>query len=515
MENQLSHLLEFFPTGTAEGEKSILDRVFIYANEFQHVISPPRNSPHLLIGTKGSGKTAVLEFSRRMLEAKGAPSVLLTPFDIDTSSMGGDLSTGDLARLFYAVILDSISSRVAQDSSTFSTGDIAVLREYAASKGILDRSFIERARDAITSAAREISGIDIDAAVSNLTDTTRTQVLAAITRVVGRKSFYLFVDDTDQVGRPGVQGHLNRVWALMLAVRKLTHDIDGLAAVITLRTEVWNRLQRDDFGQRDQTDHFRTLVVRMKSDRDHVGRVIDRRLALAASAVRSPVDPYQQFFDGPDARAPMSNEKRLWRDLILVRTRGRPRDAIQMVNELAKRAMERGADRIDEATFQLTVPPFSKSVTEQLAEEVRPEFPEFLEHFKSLAGVDFSEGAFTLTAEGVLSHFKRMLSRHGATINGVRLDQDAPESAFSVWRFFYQAGVLNARVSDSSMPSGFNHKNADDDPHLVTRARWNELQAMLWEVNTSYRDYMIEIQKEKTRYTGRPAKPQAGRKRRQ
>lgn len=506
MENQLSHLLEFFPTGTAEGEKSILDRVFIYANEFEQVISPPRNSPHLLVGTKGSGKTAVLQFSRRMLEAKGAPSVYLTAFDIDTSSMIAELSTGDLARQFYAVLLDSIISRAVRDSTTFSTGDLANVREYATSRGIFDRSFTERARDAISSAAKEITGIDINAAVSNLTDATRTQVLGAIQRIVGRRSFYLFIDDTDQVGQPGVAGHLNRVWALILAVRKLTQDIDGLAAVVTLRTEIWSRLQRDEHGQRDQTDHFRTLVVKMKSDRDHVGRVIDRRLALAASAVRSPVDPYQRFFDGPVARAPMSDEKRLWRDLILVRTRNRPRDAIQMINELAKRAMDRGLDRIDETTFQFTVPPFSKSMTEQLAEEVRPEFPEFLEHFKSLAGVEFSEGAFTLTADGALKHFQRMLSRHGATISGVRLDQNAPDSAFSVWRFFYQAGVLNARISDSSMPGGFNHKNADDDPYLVTRSRWNELQGMLWEINTSYRDYMIELQKERALNTGLPVK---------
>jgi hypothetical protein len=35
MSNPLNYLLEYFPTGTAEGDKAILDRVFIYASEFE------------------------------------------------------------------------------------------------------------------------------------------------------------------------------------------------------------------------------------------------------------------------------------------------------------------------------------------------------------------------------------------------------------------------------------------------------------------------------------------------
>jgi hypothetical protein len=250
----------------------------------------------------------------------------------------------------------------------------------------------------------------------------------------------------------------------------------------------------------------------MKSDREHVGRVIDRRLAMAAAMANAPVDGYQQFFDGAGAYAPMSDQKRLWRDLILVRTRDRPRDAIQMINELAKRSIAAGLDRISESSFQTTVPPFSKSMAEQLGEEVRPEFPEFLEHFRSLAEATFTEGGFKMTAEGARDHFKRMLPRHGATLNGVRLDQNAPDSPFAIWRFFFQVGVLNARVSDSTKVDGYNHIDADNDPYLVSRSRWNDLQSMLWEINASYRDYLIEIQKEKATHTGLPVRTRSKRR---
>src|SRR6056297_2613481 len=113
----LSKLITYFPTGTAEGERDILDRVFVYADEFSSVIDPPEGSPNLLVGFKGSGKTAVLNFSMCMLDLQNIPNILLTPFDIDTSNMSGDESTGDLARKFYYSLLDSIAGKLSESNA--------------------------------------------------------------------------------------------------------------------------------------------------------------------------------------------------------------------------------------------------------------------------------------------------------------------------------------------------------------------------------------------------------------
>jgi hypothetical protein len=52
----LDHLLDYFPTGTTEGDRSLLDRAFVRDEEFVDYITPPPESPRILVGKKGSGK---------------------------------------------------------------------------------------------------------------------------------------------------------------------------------------------------------------------------------------------------------------------------------------------------------------------------------------------------------------------------------------------------------------------------------------------------------------------------
>lgn len=179
------------------------------------------------------------------------------------------------------------------------------------------------------------------------------------------------------------------------------------------------------------------------------------------------------------------------------------------MNELASCSIRSGETRITEDVFRRVLPPFSKTIAESFGEEVRPEFPEAFDYLRSLSEADFTEGSFTMKAEGVKGHFGRLLPRYGATIHGRRLNQTSPESPFEIWSIFYQAGVLNARVSDTSMKSSFRHLDPLADPFLVTRSRWNDLQSMLWEVNPVYRDFLIGLQDDLSKREGLAKKPKS------
>ncbi|WP_347917688.1 hypothetical protein [Paracoccus marcusii] len=128
--SSLEALLKYFPSGTAEGEDNILEEVFIYTEEFRRIISPPQGSPHLLIGSKGSGKSALLRFSKKVLSQEGIPAILLTPAEIDTSSIGNQHSTGDMRRLFGRSILSGIAARLVTEK--FSLDDDQNAITYAA-----------------------------------------------------------------------------------------------------------------------------------------------------------------------------------------------------------------------------------------------------------------------------------------------------------------------------------------------------------------------------------------------
>ena len=507
MSKNLDILQSYFLSGTAEGERTILDKVFIFADEFKKIISPPPGNPILLVGNKGSGKSALIEFAFRMIKSQNTPCVLLTPFDIDTSTVTSGASTGDMVRAFYDIILISIAKKLSEEDTGWLKSEYATLYYAAVDAGARASDLPGKIGKFISEASKSITKIDLNSAFPHLTATTRDDVEKSAQKIVGRRRFYIFIDDTDQISSPDEKSHLNRVWALLLASRRIAGKIPEINCIISLRSEVWSRLQRDEAGQRDQSDHFKNLVVNITGSKEHVRKIISRRLSLAnADLQKYPAGPYELFFEGQGARAPQSKTFRSWEDLILVRSRERPRDAIQMIGALASHAAQLRKDRIDEAVFQQIMPSFSRSIAEQFGQEVVLECPEALEILKSFSSANFDDTGFTMSAESALKHFKNLPSRFAIRLFGRTIHQGVDQDAFELWQFFYLCGILNARVSDMNMKDNFRHLNAAHDPFFVSKVRWNELQKALWEVNTAYRDYLIQIQSDAAAHVGLPIK---------
>lgn len=496
MANNLNELRNWFPSGTAEGELTILEKVFVYVDQFSDIMSPPPGNPHLLIGKKGSGKSAIISFAMKVLKQQNIPAVLLTPHDFDTSKMVDSSSTGDMSRTFYNTLMSAIARRLSEDSTGWFDGDRAALYYEAVSSGERSPDFLGRMGKFLAEIAKPIVKADFNAAFPHLTSQTKKELEKSIERSMNFKSFYLFIDDTDQVSSPDKPGHLNRIWALMLAVRRLCSTIPEIRAVISLRPEVWSRLQMDPSGQRDQTDHFKTLCVILKSDRPHVASIIDRRLVLASDALGIDGDPYKPFFKGEMARAPNSPDFRSWRDLIVIRSRERPRDAIQLVSSLARKAIADRSALIDEGTLHAVMPSFSEQISKQFGQEVTLECPRAGDILRTFSGVEYTYGGFTMSSEEAFSHFKSAFSKFSISLHGSPLKASVDNDVFAVWRFFYENGVINARISDPSQKEGYKHLDPEKDPTLVTKSRWNDLQATLWEINTVYRDYLILLEKE-------------------
>ncbi|WP_295165774.1 AAA family ATPase [uncultured Brevundimonas sp.] len=502
MSARLRELKTWFPTGTAEGERQILERAFVYVSEFESIISPPDGSPILLVGRKGTGKSALVDFAQKILRNDDVPAILLKPEDFDTAPLGDAASSGESIRSFRSVVLKSIISKLAQDMPNFITGDRAVIYNEAIRSGELSPDLIGRIARILPTIAKPIVNADLSSVLPAISSSTRDEIEKAVERILKGKRFYVFIDDTDQVANPEKSGHLNRIWGLILSLRALCSEIPEIKCVITLRTEVWERLKRDNAAQRDQTDHFTNLVVEMSSSNEEIGRIVDRRLELAAQACELSGEMYECFFEGPKARAPHSDEYRLWKNLIVTRSRGRPRDAVQLVSAMATEASKNGNSRIKESDFQKIMPVFSERRAELFSQEVSQEFSPALDVVRSFSGIDYQAGSFTMNAEQVLKHLTSTLGRHAITLFGKTLHQNSQPDIFDLWRFLYNANVLNARVSDSSMPKGFRHLFPEQDPMLVTKSRWNELQAILWEINPAFRDYLIDRQKQQNLSTG-------------
>lgn len=511
MSDNLACLLQYFPSGTTEGELTILSEVFIYTDEFARIISPPQGNPLLLVGRKGSGKSALLAFTREVLEQQEVPAIMLTPSDINSGALSDSASTGEMKRVYADALLGAIAGKLAEKDTGWFSGDGAAIYNAAVAGGERAPDLFGKIVNAVTALAKPLK-LDADEALKRLSQATRREVQGAVGRVIKKKNFYLFIDDTDQVASPEKSGHLNRIWALILAVREISARIPELRAVITLRSEIWHRLRSEETSARDQTDHFRSLLVEMPTSKQHVRKILERRLALAAKLAGAGADIFGPFFEGSGARPRSSPAFRSWDDLVVVRSRDRPRDAIQLVNAMANEAIRRRKPRIDESVFQSEMPKFSALMAEQFGKEVVYECPEAAEILRTFSSAEYDERGFTFGAEAAKEHFLRVLSRFGPTLYGRKLP-NSEGSAFDLWGFFYNASVLNARVSDVLEPDGFRHLDPRDDPGLVSKVRWNDVQRHLWEVNTAYRDFLESVRESEARISGLPTKAKTAKQR--
>lgn len=511
LEETISALLHYVPTGTAEGEKFILREAFVQVDDFVEIITPPSGSPRLMIGKKGSGKSAILNFSISILKSTGVPALLVKPFDLDLEGMKDGASVGELTRIAYRAIVKAIAQNIGAQLDGFVSGDNEVLYHEAVQNGERDLDFLGKVSRLLAGLSKPIAGADMTKILPSEDKATAIRLEKAIKENVSQSSsvFYVFIDDTDQVASPGTKGHLNRIWAFLLAARELTERIPQVRCIVTFRDEIWRELSTEKAGQRDQWDHFLRLVFYLNPTLDHIQEIFEKRLVLAAQrcGIKENVPNYELFFEGDSPRMPTSQKRSSWPDLIRSRSRERPRDAIQLLNMLASAALKPPASKITDNMFETIMPQYSAERVKLLAEEFERECPTLPQILQSMVKVKYEHGSFLADSESIRKHLRTLPSSFSITLNGQTLHPDTDEDLFELWSFLFTIGVLYPRVSDSRMARGFRFVFPADDPGFVSKTRWNEMQKALWEVHPAYRDHLIEVQKEVAARTGLPVKP--------
>lgn len=510
VEHRMRALLHYVPTGTTEGEGVILQEAFVQADEYAEIITPPSGSPRLLIGKKGSGKSAILKFSLDVFHQAGVPALLVKPLDLELEGMPDGASVGELTRIAYRAIVKAVAQNIGAQLGGFVTGENEVLYREAVQSGERDLDFLGKVSRLLSALSKPVAGVDLTRVLPTEDKATVVRLERAIKDNASQSSaaFYVFIDDTDQVASPGTKGHLNRIWAFLLAARELTQRVPEVRCVVTFRDEVWRELSTEKAGQRDQWDHFLRLVHYLNPTLDHIQDIFEKRLVLAAQkcGIEGQRAKYPLFFEGDRPRMPTSQKRSSWPDLIRSRSRERPRDTIHLLNMLATAAVKPPVSRITDDMFESVMPQYSSERAKLLAEEFERECPALPEILRSLATLEYKHGAFLADSEAIRKHLLTLPSAFTIKLNGKILRPDAEGWIFELWSFMYTIGIFYPRVSDSRMPKGFRFIVPADDPAFVSQARWNEMQKALWEVHPAYRDYLIEVQKDDAARFGLPSK---------
>lgn len=510
IEERMNSLLYYVPTGTTEGEKHILREAFVQAAEYAEIITPPSGSPRLLVGKKGSGKSAILDFTINFLKEANVPVLLVKPMDLDLTAMPENGASGELTRIAYDALLRAIASNIGAQLDGYLTGSNEELYREAVAAGERDLDRVGKITRLMSKLAAPLTGGDLAELLPNTDKISLSKLEKATRENIEQSSgaFYLLFDDTDQVASPGTRGHLNRIWAFLLAVRELTSRLDKVRCIVSLRDEIWRELSNESIGQRDQWDHFLRLVYLLNPDLDHVQKIFERRLVLAAErlGLQAKRPPYDLFFEGERPRMPTSTKRSSWPDIVRTRSRERPRDAIQLVNMLAKKAIAPPTSLITENTLALVMPTYSEERAKLLAQEFEKECPSLLQIIRTFARVEYDKGSFLATSELMRKHLLSLPSSFSINLEGEVLNPDSELHVFHLWSFLFSIGFVFPRVSDKRESDNYRFITANEEPDFVNERRWNDMQKALWEVHPVYRDYLIAAQKDEAAQFGLPTK---------
>uniref|UniRef100_E6PTM5 Orc1-like AAA ATPase domain-containing protein n=1 Tax=mine drainage metagenome TaxID=410659 RepID=E6PTM5_9ZZZZ len=498
-ERHLKSLLKYCPTGSSEGEKSIRNEIFVNFQGWASLIMPPANCPILLVGKKGAGKSILVDFSIGLLEAKGMPCAKLRPRDLNLDDIPIGASVSQAHSQAYAVLIQAAAAAFGEKlSGILSEAEAALLNE-AINNGSRKPDIISKASKILPKLAKGWTKVDLSvflpevapASVKKLDNSLKEALIST----GSQKAIYIFIDDTDQVASPAQPGQLNRIWGLLLAARELAELSEEIKCVVTIREEVWLRLSSDQAGQRDQTDHFFSLIRRLDPKTVELREIVRRRLDLAKTDSGEPIfkERYSVFFQGNRPHMPSSDEVTSWEDLIVTRSRGRPRDCVQLINALASTALKAEAPTIGDDMVLPVVQNFSDSRVTLLSQENENELPNLREIIKSFAAKTiYDQGSFKSSNIRIIEYLKSVPSMFSVILFGVALAPNNAQDAIKLLAFLYRTGFLNARYQ---RPGGsYLHIEPGDEPKLVSWENMNNLQRITWEVHPAYRDYLISAQ---------------------
>ncbi len=515
MNKQKSGLIAFkkyFGDGTAETEKDFLEKAFLPVERYLEIIDVPTYAPRLIVGKKGSGKSALVKYIQVQMENAGLPALLITPKDIKINNINNLSSLGDLTREYENALLTTIAVRIGEDESgVFANEGDNTLIKLAQDEGTRKLDTIEKLLKVLKPIGKTVSDIDFSKLTLRESNINTKQIQEAITNNLNsdQKVFYILIDDTDQIAAPSEPSHLNRIWAFLLAARSIMGECENIKFFITLRNEVWQRLGSVKSGQRDQVDHFRNLVYHLSPTEENIKDIILKRLQLCVSDLKlkdKKKRNYEYFFENTHVKIPGTQQSyRYWEDFISKSSRNRPRDAIQLISALSQKAIQEKNFRIESKDLEDVLPLYSEERVNDLQREVEEECDKIKEIVRAFSKFDADSGSFCYSPTCLLENLRTLPTRFSISILGETIN-DTDISIFQLWKYLYEIGFLNARVSDSREKEEYRHITVDDEPDLVSKTRWNDMQSMLWEIHPAYRSFLITEQKNSSFSFGIPKK---------
>ena len=495
--NELGVLQKYFSSGSAAQEKSFLSDVFVINENYQEIILPAENSIRLLVGSKGSGKSALLEYLRQKCEIEQIPVLSLSPIDIDISGVNTDVSSSTLIQTIYSALVKEIAVKIGSGLGGAITSEQKSMVVAAVDAGARQQTHTDSLLQVLMPIGKAVSQIDFEKMLPHYNTSTRTLVSAInYTLPKDGKIFYILFDDIDLFGNPGSPRYIDTIWCAILAFKILAERLPNIRTIVTLRNEIWRRIQNGRQNARDQVDHIRSMVRTLLPTTAEMKKILKRRLTYCKNLLpkSSSKNCYSPFFEGSDCKVPSSNERRLWEDYLVTASRERPRDTVQLVQHLVTHAIQSEHNAINDNDVEQTALQYSQERFDDLINENADLCPQLETVIRAFSSISFQS-----SANDIKDFLLGIPGRGAITIAGKALQSGNMEDMFRLWRILFEIEFLTPRTKDNTQRKGYSHIRPSSDSTLVSAQRWNDMQKFIWEVHPCYRSFLIHIDNQNKR----------------
>lgn len=463
----------------ATRERDKLLETFVYFKEYDDIVYPDRFA--ILIGRKGSGKSALLSYTEQIHDEIGSKCISIDPTHLllpRTTAPEKDASIAELIAFYYETILISIGIHIGK-SKKFTSYDDPTLN--------LAKESGHRSDDIIEKIAKYLTIIQFKTdwtPALKLPPRAKSTIEGIKRQIKTTSDLQILIDDLDTAGNFNTADGLNRIYAIIIASRKLTNDVPNLKILLSLRYDLWYRMQKNTTGTYE-LDKLRSHLLHFVPNDEQISEILHSWLKYvrAKSDPTLHGDPFKHFFTG-DAMLPGKGEMRTWANFITTYSRQRPRDGMQLISMLAKHAKIGNLNAIGSTGIPTVLTEYSTERTNDINNEFSFACPKLLDAIGAFEGKEW-----VLSYDETDKKISKSIS-NGIALHGIPLKYSDMQSRISLWAFLYEIGFINPKTSSNEAMMGYKFIYHNENPNLVCSANLSHLKSLSWHVHPSYRDYL-------------------------
>ncbi len=313
----------------------------------------------LLVGNKGTGKSALFHVAMSEEKEKGNIPILIKPDDI--AELGKNDENFLLRIRQWKYGLTKIIGEKALEEFGFNSGNyLSTLTKF----GLKIVNFLNET-------------IRTDMVSLNLNESQ--QLL--IDNFIRNNQIVIYIDDLDR-GWEGKKEDISRISALLNCVRDMASENKGLRFKIALRTDVYYSVRTSDESTDKiegtivwyQWTHHQILVLLIKRILTYLGKTFDEEIALQTPQMYLAYHLDHIFEEKFQGKGKWSN-KPMYKVLMSL-TRNRPRDLVKLCSMAANEAYYCGSNLITTEHIESVLEKYSIGRIQDTINEYKTELPQ-------------------------------------------------------------------------------------------------------------------------------------------